>query len=80
MYGDEAIVPLELDVPSLRISLQGDILDEEDRQQRLQQLKLLDEKGIKVFMCWPPAMEEALAGKSCVLEKLGIAKKEIHRF
>jgi len=28
VYGDESIVPLELEIPSLRISLQGYILDE----------------------------------------------------
>jgi len=36
VYRDEVIVPLELEIPSLRISLQGDILDEEARQTRLQ--------------------------------------------
>jgi len=35
VYGDEAIVPLELEIPYLRISLQGDIFDEEVRQVRL---------------------------------------------
>ena len=39
-----------------------------------------DEKGQKVFLCGPPKMEEALAGKKGVLTELGVAKKEIHRF
>lgn len=39
-----------------------------------------DEKGTKVFLCGPPAMEEAVAGKKGVLAELGLAKKEIHRF
>lgn len=35
-------------MPSLRISLQGDISDEEPRKDRLQQLESLDKKRIKV--------------------------------
>jgi cytochrome-b5 reductase len=33
-----------------------------------------------VFMCGPPKMEEAVAGKTGVLAELGLNKKEIHRF
>lgn len=39
-----------------------------------------DEKGTKVFLCGPPKMEEAVAGKKGVLAELGVGKKEIHRF
>ena len=39
-----------------------------------------DEKGKKVFLCGPPKMEDAVAGKSGVLNELGVQKKEIHRF
>lgn len=39
-----------------------------------------DDKGTKVFLCGPPKMEEALAGKQGVLGELGLGKKEIHRF
>jgi cytochrome-b5 reductase len=38
------------------------------------------EKGEKVFLCGPPKMEEAVAGKNGVLAELGVQKKEIHRF
>lgn len=38
------------------------------------------EKGQKVFLCGPPKMEEAVAGKKGILEELGVGKKEIHRF
>lgn len=38
------------------------------------------EKGEKVFLCGPPKMEDAVAGKNGVLAELGIGKKEIHRF
>jgi len=36
VYGDEAIIPLELELPSLRISLQGDVVNEDARKARLQ--------------------------------------------
>lgn len=39
-----------------------------------------DEKGQKVFLCGPPKMEDALAGKQGVLAELGVQKKEVHRF
>lgn len=46
-----------------------------------------DSRGTKVFLCGPPAMEEALAGKkgfggssSNTLHALGVDKKEVHRF
>ncbi|KAK0255098.1 hypothetical protein LTS09_009854 [Friedmanniomyces endolithicus] len=40
-----------------------------------------DAKGTKVFICGPPAMEEAIAGKTGWLGgEYGVAKKEIHTF
>lgn len=39
-----------------------------------------DAKGTKVFICGPPVMEDAIAGKGGALGELGVAKKEIHRF
>lgn len=39
-----------------------------------------NEKGEKVFLCGPPKMEDALAGKTGILGELGVTKKEIHRF
>lgn len=39
-----------------------------------------DTKGQKVFLCGPPKMEDALAGKQGILAELGIQKKEVHRF
>ena len=35
VYVDEVLVPLELELPSLRISLQGDITNEDARKDRL---------------------------------------------
>ncbi|EMC95722.1 hypothetical protein BAUCODRAFT_34490 [Baudoinia panamericana UAMH 10762] len=40
-----------------------------------------DEKGTKVFICGPPAMQEAIAGKKGLLGgEYGLVKKEIHAF
>jgi cytochrome-b5 reductase len=40
-----------------------------------------DAKGTKVFICGPPAMQEAIAGKQGILGgEFGVAKKEIHMF
>ncbi|KAE9987214.1 hypothetical protein EG327_003956 [Venturia inaequalis] len=39
-----------------------------------------DAKGTKVFLCGPPAMENALTAKSGALTELGIDKKSIHKF
>lgn len=39
-----------------------------------------DVKGQKVFLCGPPKMEDAIAGKNGVLAELGVVKKEVHRF
>jgi cytochrome-b5 reductase len=39
-----------------------------------------DAKGTKVFLCGPPAMENALTAKDGVLAELGIEKKSIHKF
>lgn len=44
VYGSEAILPLEVEIPSLRESLKGLIPNEEYRVNRLQELELIDEK------------------------------------
>jgi len=49
VYGSEAIVPIEVELPSLRVSLKGLILDEEYRVSKLQELELLEERRQKAF-------------------------------
>ena len=44
VYGAEAVFPLEVEIPSLRVSLHGLITDEDYHAMRLQELELLDEK------------------------------------
>ena len=49
VYGAEAVLPIEVEIPSLRVSLRGLITDEENRISRLQELELLDERGQVAF-------------------------------
>ena len=44
VYGAKAVLPIEIELPSLRIYLWGQILDDDYRVARLTQLDLLDEK------------------------------------
>lgn len=43
-YGVEAVLPLEVEIPSLRVSLKGLVIDEDYCVVRLQELELLDKK------------------------------------
>ena len=49
VYGVEASLPIELEIPSLRINLSEQISYEKIRQTRLDQLLLLDEKYINAL-------------------------------
>lgn len=49
MYGSKAVLPIEIEIPSLRVSLQGLVTDEDYRISRLQELELLDERRHVVF-------------------------------
>lgn len=49
MYGANAIMPLKLAIPSLRISLKEVIDDDSYRTLHLNQLELLDELHLKAF-------------------------------
>ena len=43
-YGVEVVLPLEVEIPSLRVSLKVLVTNEDYHAMRLQELKLLDEK------------------------------------
>ena len=43
IYGCEAILPLEVEIPSLRVTLHDILLDEDYRVARLEQIELLEE-------------------------------------
>ena len=47
MYGAEAVLPLEIQIPSLRIALATEITDEEQHILRLQELEALDDKRLQ---------------------------------
>ena len=44
VYGVEAILPIEIEIPSLRVSLQGIVDDENYRVSKLHELEMLDEQ------------------------------------
>ena len=43
VYGCEAVLPLEIQIPSLRVAIANGMTDEERHKQRLEKLKNLDE-------------------------------------
>lgn len=43
VYGSKEVLPIEVEIPSLRVSLQGLVTDEDYRMSRLQERELLDE-------------------------------------
>ena len=47
VYDVEAILPLEQQIPSLRIVIQEGLTDEENAKIRLQELEVLDEKRLE---------------------------------
>ena len=47
VYGVEAILPLEHQIPSLWIPIQEGLIEEENAKLRLQELEALDEKRLK---------------------------------
>ena len=44
VYGTEAVIPAEIEIPSLRIVVEAEIDDDEWIKTRLDQLSLIDEK------------------------------------
>ena len=47
VYGCEAVLPLEIQIPSLRVALTTEMTTEEKHQQRLQELEALDDKRLQ---------------------------------
>ena len=48
VYGCEAVIPLEIQMPSLRVALITKITSEDNDRLRLQELEALDEKHYKL--------------------------------
>ena len=49
VYGAEVVLPIEVEIPSLQVSLRGLITDDENRISKLQELELLDERRQVAF-------------------------------
>ena len=49
VYGFEAVLPLEVEIPSLQVYLRGLIIDEDHRAMRIQELETLDERRKAAF-------------------------------
>eukprot|EP01018_Ginkgo_biloba_P005986 Gb_40584 [translate_table: standard] len=49
VFGAKAILPMEIELPSLRVSLRDLIDDEECRVARLQELELMDERRLNAL-------------------------------
>ena len=47
VYGCEAVLPLEIQIPSLRIALTIRMVDEDKHRLRLQELEALDDKRLQ---------------------------------
>ena len=47
VYGYEAVLPLEIQIPSLRVALTTKMADKEKHQLRLQELEALDDKCLQ---------------------------------
>ncbi|KAM1063650.1 hypothetical protein ACFX2A_028391 [Malus domestica] len=47
VYGAEAVLPLESQIPSLRMAIQEGLTDEENAKLRLQELEALDERRLE---------------------------------
>ncbi|XP_073137002.1 uncharacterized protein [Henckelia pumila] len=66
VYGVEAVVPLEQQIPSLRIDIQEGLTEEENARLRLEKLKALDEKklvGLQRLECYQARLSRAFNKK-----------------
>ncbi|KAM2766320.1 hypothetical protein COP1_022238 [Malus domestica] len=66
VYGVEAVLPLESQIPSLRMALQEGLTDEENAKLRLQELEALDEKRLEAqqhLECYQARLSKAFNKK-----------------
>ncbi|XP_073061914.1 uncharacterized protein [Primulina eburnea] len=66
VYGVEAIVPLEQQIPSLRMAVQEGLTEEENARLRLEELEALDEKRLEAqqrFECYKACLSRAFNKK-----------------
>ncbi|KAM2283028.1 hypothetical protein ACFXTI_032192 [Malus domestica] len=68
VYGVEAILPLESQIPSLRMAIQKGLTEEENAKLRLQELEALDERRLKAqqhLECYQARLSKAFKKKVC---------------
>ena len=66
MYGVEAVLPLESQIPSLRMAIQEGLTDEENAKLRLQELEALDDKRLEAqqhLECYQARLSKAFNKK-----------------
>ncbi|XP_074300743.1 uncharacterized protein LOC141632054 [Silene latifolia] len=66
VYGVEAVLPLELQIPSLRIAIQEGLTDDEHDKLRLAELEALDEKRLEAqqkLQCYQARLSRAFNKK-----------------
>ncbi|XP_015057591.1 uncharacterized protein K02A2.6-like [Solanum pennellii] len=62
VYGTEAVIPAEIEIPSLQIVVEAEIDDDEWIKTRLEQLSLIDEKRQTSCMSWTIISEKNVTG------------------
>ncbi|XP_070054999.1 uncharacterized protein [Nicotiana tomentosiformis] len=81
VYGTEAVIPTEFEIPSLRIVVEAEIDDDEWVKIRLEQLSLIDEKRL-ASVCHGQLYQRRMAraynkkGKEILFALLGIPHEE----
>lgn len=50
VYGCEAVLPLEIQIPSLRVAVQYDMTPDDNAKLRLIELESLDERRLQAFL------------------------------
>ena len=68
VYGVEAVLPLELQIPSLRIAIQEGLTEDENHKLRLAELEALNEKRLRAqqkLECYQARLSRAFNKKVC---------------
>ncbi|KAM2715063.1 hypothetical protein EV2_044723 [Malus domestica] len=68
IYGVEAVLPLESQIPSLRMAIQEGLIEEENAKIRLQELEALDEMKLETqqhLECYQARLSKAFNKKVC---------------
>ncbi|CAM8931375.1 unnamed protein product [Rhodiola kirilowii] len=68
VYGVEAVLPLELQIPSMRIAIQEGLSSDENDKLRLAELEALDEKRLQAqqsLQCYQARLARAFNKKMC---------------